>query len=223
MPSTSQHGSAGNAREIEWQLAADDLAPVRRWLDAHPSLNGLRINPLPRQHLRDTYLDSPDWRVLRSGFALRRRQDAAHVEATLKGLHSARADLADRREISEVLPGAADSPERAAGAVGEWLRHVLGDRALRVLFTAQTLRERFAVHCGARQAAEIALDHTSLLGPAEAPLGQLLRVEVEVREGPPERLAPLVQALRQSCRLAPAHENKFAAGLRAAGLAPPLR
>ena len=215
--------SAQGGREREWQLAADDLGPVRRWLAAHRALDPLRIDPLAPQRLRDTYLDTADWRVFRSGFALRLRQEGARAEATLKSLRSARADLADRREITETLPEGAAELTRLPGPIGSWLRHVLAAQPLRALFTAQTLRERFAVHRGAqaRPAGEICLDQTSLLGPSGAALEHLLRVEVEMRDAEPEALAPLVEALRRSCRLTPASENKFAAGVRAAGLAPP--
>ena len=215
--------SAQGGRELEWQLAADDLGPVRRWLAAHPALDPLRIDPLPPQRLRDTYLDTADWRVFRSGLALRLREEGERAEATLKSLRSAREDLADRREITEALPQGATELTRLPGPVGSWLRQVLAAQPLRALFTAQTLRERFAVHRGAQAhpAGEIALDETSLLGPSRAVLEHLQRVEVEIRDAEPEALAPLVEALRRSCRLTPACENKFAAGVRAAGLAPP--
>lgn len=215
---------APDEREIEWQLATDDLAPVRRWLEAHRTVNGLQIAPLPAQRLQDTYLDTPDWRVFRSGFALRVRQGAGPSEATLKSLRSARADLADRQEVTETLTGAVTDPAGAPGSVGAWLRLVLGDRPLRVLFVVHTRRERFAVHGSGRPTpiGEIALDETVVRAPSEVPLERLLRVEVEVRGGNPQALASLVEALQRSCRLRPARENKFAAGVRAAALAPPL-
>lgn len=219
-PTPPPERSAQDGREREWQLDADDLAPVRRWLGAHPRLGGLRIAPLPLLHLQDTYLDTGDWRVLKAGFALRVRQEEARSEITLKGLRSAREDLADRPEITELLSDGADQPAQAAGPVGARLRELLGDRPLRVLFRAQTLRERFAVH-GSGVSGEIALDETRLLGPDQKRLEALLRVEVEVRHGPTDALVPLLKALMQSCGLTPAGENKFAAGLRSAALAPP--
>ncbi len=224
MPPTPPHPPVQDTREVEWQLATDDLAPVRLWLGAHRTLDGLRVEPLPPQELRDTYLDTVDWRVFRSGFALRVRQTDSHAEATLKGLRSARADVADRQEITQALPGSRIELLRAPGPVGAWLREALDDRPLRALFTAHTHRERFALHRGAqgRPVGELALDETRLLGPSQEVLERLLRVEVEVRDGPPEPLAPWVEALSQSCHLERAPENKFAAGLRAAALAPPL-
>ena len=215
--------SAQDGRELEWQLATDDLGPARRWLSAHPAVDSLRIAPLAPQRLRDTYLDTADWRIFRGGFALRLRQEGERAEATLKSLHSARADLADRREITETLPPHATEFRRLPGPVGAWLRQTLAAQRLQPLFTAQTLRERFEVHQSgqARPAGEIALDETRLLGPSRALLGDLLRIEVEVRSVEPQALAPLVEALRRSCQLTRAAENKFATGVRAAGLSPP--
>jgi inorganic triphosphatase YgiF len=224
MPPTPPPPPSQDTREIEWQLAASDLAPVRSWLAANPAACGLRIEPLPGERLRDTYLDTADWRVFRSGYALRLRQGHSHAEATLKSLRSARTDLADRQEITETLADGQYAPEQAPGAVGRWLRGALERQPLASLFTACTQRERFAVYAAAAEAAigEIALDETHLLGAAQVPRERLLRVEVELRDGHPQALAPLVEALRRNCRLAPARENKFAAGLRAAALAPPL-
>ena len=210
--------------EIEWQFATDDLAPVRAWLGAGTAPAGLVIEPLPSQSLRDTYLDTADWRLFRAGFALRVRRVGSHAEATLKSLRSARADRAERHEITELLPDAGTpAPQRAPGPVGAWLRAASGSEALRTLFTVQTHRERFSVHQDASDPiGDLALDETRLLGAGEQPLGRLLRVEVEVRRGAPEALLPLVYALSRACHLQPARENKFAAGLRAAALSPPL-
>ena len=212
-----------DAPEIEWQLAAGDLDAVRRWLGAGVPTAGLRIEPLPPQSLRDAYLDTADWKVLRAGFALRVRREGAHAEATLKSLRSARTDRAERREITEALADGAAGPERSEGPVGSWLHRTLGNAVLRPLFVARTHRERFAVRQGlaAGQLGEIALDETELLDSAQRPLERLRRVEVELTKGSPDALLPLVQALRGACGLELARENKFAAGLRAATLRPP--
>lgn len=209
--------------EIEWQLAAEDLAAVRRWLGASAKLSGLSMDPLPPQALRDTYLDTADWRVLRAGFALRLRREGASAEATLKSLRSARSDRAERREITERLPGGSIAAEQMSGSLGSWLHSTLGSAVLRPLFIAHTHRERLAVRQGPSggQIGEIALDETRLFDADQRPLEWLRRVEVELTAGRPEALLPLVEALRGACGLEPARENKFAAGLRAAALTPP--
>ncbi len=210
-------------REIEWQLLAEHLEPVRQWLVAHPKTAGLDITPLPAQRLRDTYLDTADWRLFRTGFALRIRERDGVREATLKSLRSARDDLADRQEITEALEDGPTTLSQAPGAVGSRMREIAGTTPLETLFRAETVRQRFAARRRkqAQDAAEIALDETCLYTRDGALLDRLRRVEIEATGGDTKSLAPFVAALQATCALARAGENKFAAGLRAAGLAPP--
>src|SRR5882762_4095833 len=96
-----------DGREVEWQLASTDLGPVRRWLADHGTIGGLVLEPRSTQQIFDTYLDTDDWRIHRAGFALRIRSESGKAEATLKSLHSASAEVADRRDLSETLENSA--------------------------------------------------------------------------------------------------------------------
>src|SRR5580658_4356042 len=87
-----------DGREVEWQLACSDLGSVRRWLSDNGTIDGLILEPRSTQQLFDTYLDTDDWRIHRAGFALRVRSESGTTEATLKSLHSAGTEVADRRE-----------------------------------------------------------------------------------------------------------------------------
>jgi len=226
-------GAAGgeDGREVEWQLAAPDLGVVQRWLDQHPALDQLRIEPIPVQHLHDTYLDTEDWRVFRAGFALRVREKEGRTEATLKGLRSARNDVADRREISEPLslsPGGAKERlkalAQAIGPVGSRVRDVAGVMPLRTLFEVRTSRRRYAVRSRSPAATvgEIALDEArfSRADGHRRPM-VLTRVELEATGPDQAALERLAQRLCSECALRPATENKFAVGLRSASLEPP--
>jgi triphosphatase len=217
--------TGGEAREVEWQLTAHDLGVVRRWLDQHTRLDHLSIKPLPVQQLHDTYLDTEDWRVFRAGFALRLREKEGHVEATLKGIRSAREDVADRREITEPLSQSrAKALAQATGPVGNRVRDVAGVKPLRTLFEVRTSRQRFAVRGRGPAAAvgEIALDEARFSrGDGHRRPMVLTRVELEAvgpESAPLERLA---ERLRTECRLHRATENKFVVGLRSASLEPP--
>jgi triphosphatase len=224
-PASGAGTAGGEAREIEWQLAAPDLDAVQRWLDRHTDVERLSIEPLPAQQLHDTYLDTEDWRVFRAGFALRLRQKDGQVEATLKGLHSARADVADRREISEPLPEAgAKALAHATGPVGSRVRDVAGVKPLRTLFEVRNSRQRFAVRSRDPAAAvgEIVLDEARFSrGDGHRRPLLLTRVELEAAGSDPAPLERLVQRLRTECGLHPATENKFVVGLRSASLQPP--
>jgi triphosphatase len=215
----------GEAREVEWQLTAPDLGVVRRWIDQHPRLDRLSIGPLPAQQLHDTYLDTDDWRLFRAGFALRLRTKAGHVEATLKGLHSARDDVADRREITERLSqGGVKALAQATGPVGSRVRDVAGVKQLRTLFEVRTSRQRFAVRNGNPNASvgEIAIDEARFSrGNGQRRPMLLTRVELEAVGADSLPLETLANRLRAECGLTRATENKFAVGLRSASLVPP--
>src|SRR5262249_49735291 len=133
-------------REIEWQLATTDLDAVQRWLSEHRTFDGLVMEPRPPIEVHDTYLDSSDWRIQRAGFALHVRNAAGESEATLKGLHSAREDVSDRRELTEPLAGSTlEAIANSTGPVGARVHAVLGEHPLRVLFAARTARQRYAI------------------------------------------------------------------------------
>src|SRR5580692_10716123 len=101
--SAKQDPGHKDGREVEWQLVSTDLGSVRRWLADHGTVDGLVLEPRSTLQIFDTYLDTDDWRIHRAGFALRIRSESGIAEATLKSLHSASAEVADRRELSETL------------------------------------------------------------------------------------------------------------------------
>jgi CHAD domain-containing protein len=197
------------------------LDRVRRWLETHTRIAGLSIVPRPPQQLRDTYLDTPDWRLFRAGFALRMRSHARAKEATLKALASAREDVADRVELSERLPRISPAaPAQLTGPVGTRVRAVLGKRPLQPLFEVRTHRQRFAVRGGGADLGEIALDETLICEPDGGERVRLQRVEVEAQAAELEPLAKLVKELAADCGLRRAPASKFELGLRSMGLNP---
>src|SRR5271170_2147151 len=214
-----------DAREVEWQLASTDLGSVRRWLADHGTVDGLVLEPRSTLQIFDTYLDTDDWRFHRAGFALRIRSESGKSEATLKSLHSASEEVADRRELSEALDGSAsDAIRRSRGPVGSRVHAVSGAHALLPLFEARTSRQRFAVRRAdeAQQMGEIALDETVISRPHGEPQTSMQRVEVEALTGVLEPLQSLVKTLRSDCALEAASDTKYSQGLKSVGLAPVL-
>jgi len=210
---------------VEWQLASTDLGSVRRWLADHGTVDGLVLEPRSTLQIFDTYLDTDDWRFHRAGFALRIRSESGKSEATLKSLHSASEEVADRRELSEALDGSAsDAIRRSRGPVGSRVHAVSGAHALLPLFEARTSRQRFAVRRAdeAQQMGEIALDETVISRPHGEPQTSMQRVEVEALTGVLEPLQSLVKTLRSDCALEAASDTKYSQGLKSVGLAPVL-
>jgi len=212
-----------DGREVEWQLACTDLGSVRRWLTEHGTIEGLVLDPRSTLQILDTYLDTDDWRIHRAGFALRIRSESGKSEATLKSLHSARMEVADRRELSETLESSeSESIRHAIGPVGTRVHAVCGAHALLPLFEIRTSRQRFAIRgeSEARQLGEIALDETVISRPHGEPRMSMQRVEVEALTEVHEPLQSLVNTLRSDCALETASDTKYSRGLQSVGLAP---
>ncbi|HTB87980.1 MAG TPA: CHAD domain-containing protein [Steroidobacteraceae bacterium] len=213
-----------DGREVEWQLACTDLGSVRRWLSDHGTIDGLTLEPRSTQQIFDTYLDTDDWRIHRAGFALRVRSESGTTEATLKSLHSASAEVADRRELTETLNSSdSEAIRESIGPVGTRVCAVSGARTLLPLFELRTSRQRFAIRKSdeARQLGEIALDETVISRPHGEPEASMLRVEVEALTEAHGPLRSLVKTLRSNCALEVASDTKYSLGLKSVGLAPP--
>jgi triphosphatase len=222
-PTTPLHK---DGREVEWQLACTDLGSVRRWLSDHGTIDGLILEPRSTQQIFDTYLDTDDWRIHRAGFALRVRSESGTTEATLKSLHSASTEVADRRELTETLTSSdSEAIRESAGPVGMRVCAVSGARSLLPLFELRTSRQRFAIRKSdeARQLGEIALDETVISRPHGEPQASMLRVEVEALTGTHGPLRSLVKTLRSNCALEAASDTKYSLGLKSVGLAPPAQ
>ena len=222
-PQTKLHK---DGREVEWQLACADLGSVRRWLSDHGTIDGLILEPRSTQQIFDTYLDTDDWRIHRAGFALRVRSESGTTEATLKSLHSASTEAADRRELTETLDSSdSEAIRESIGPVGIRVCAVSGARSLLPLFELRTSRQRFAVRKSdeAQQLGEIALDETVISRPHGEPQASMLRVEVEALTEAHGSLRSLVKTLRSNCALEAAPDTKYALGLRSVGLAPPAQ
>lgn len=210
-------------REVEWQLASTDLGSVRRWLTDHGTIGGLVLEPRSTLQIVDTYLDTDDWRIHRAGFALRIRSESGKSEATLKSLHSASAEVADRRELTESLENSeSESIRQSIGPVGTRVHAVSGAHALLALFEVRTSRQRFAVRQEdqAQPLGEIALDETVISRPHGEPRTSMQRVEVEALTEAREPLQSLVNTLRSDCSLEAASDSKYSQGLKSVGLAP---
>src|ERR1700743_3742274 len=161
-----------DSREIEWQVASTDLSSVRRWLEDHGTIEGLVLEPQSTLKIFDTYFDTDDWRIYRAGYALRIRAESGKAEATLKSLRSSSTEVANRREVSEMLDGAeTDSIVRATGPVGTRVLAVSGAHQLQPLFEVHTSRQRYSVHSSGEetQLGEIALDETVIARPRGQP------------------------------------------------------
>ncbi|MEI7926079.1 MAG: CHAD domain-containing protein, partial [Chloroflexota bacterium] len=209
---------AETSQEIEWQFAAPDLEAVDRWLRAQPSHAAFSLEARPPKHQRDTYFDTPDWRVFNAAYTLRVRAVGDAFETTLKGRPTRGSGPVSRAEFS--VPGDLAAAIEEPSAVGRRLQLMLRGHAPAPLFTVATHRRAWLVRRGEVVIAEIALDETAIEAPGGAS-GVLRRVEIEeVAAGSLGALDAFVTAIRTECGLTPAADSKFASGLAIAGLTP---
>ncbi|MHB8328551.1 MAG: CYTH domain-containing protein, partial [Acidimicrobiales bacterium] len=213
--------------EVEWQFDALDLRPVERWLLAVPGLAGpgsdgppaaVTVTEGPARRLVDGYLDTPDWRIGRSGYVLRIRRRAGVAEVTLKSTAPATGGLRRRLEVTEPLTDAGLGGLGTDGPVGWRLKALVGSRPLHEVLEVRTRRRPYEWRVADEPVAEVALDETVIaVGDDRHPV-RLRRVEVEVVASWVQRLTPLVERLRFECGLQPAALSKFEAGLLASGM-----
>lgn len=218
-------GATPDTSEVEWQLDADDLDAIERWLAAPGPRAGLTSRSAGRKQIVDHYVDTSDLRLHAAGYAVRLRGANGKSEVTLKSIVSegdADAGLRRRLELNEPIRYALlHCLSSARGPAATRIRQHAAVRDLRVLFTVRTDR-RIAMVADAdgMDLGEVALDDTTIEAGDHA--GTLRRVEVEaLAPGAEIALAPFVELLRSTHGLQPGTSSKFGGGLalaREAGL-----
>jgi triphosphatase len=229
-------------QEIEWQLEADELGLVEKWLEEHTSGAGVAIVPEAARELRDLYYDTDDWRLYRAGYKLRIRRNGQSAQATMKALVPPEDGLRRRREISEPIEGI-ETVKGIPGPVGERVRRLASSADLRPLFEVRTRRHTYALRTEPPSSgeivedglgnihqqnseqdaivAEIALDESEIFANGGAST-HLNRVEVEVGSEAAihDGIGDFVEVLREALKLSPTGTSKFKTGLSVAGLSP---
>jgi CHAD domain-containing protein len=211
--------------ELEWQLDAQDLRPITRWIEA-AAADGSDSVAIAGSHIVnhvDTYLDTKDRRLDRAGFSVRvRRSRRRTPEATLKSLSRADDDPTGPRirlELEEPLDdGDSAAVKRAPGPVGQRVRALAGPDQLVPLFDVQTRRRVFPLSAAGEPSGELVLDETTFREPGGRILSRLRRVELEAPEQARVAVEPLVERLRIACGLQPAVLTKYESGLLASGI-----
>lgn len=222
MPQPADHQAhvASETSEVEWQLDADDLDAIERWLAVPEAHAGLRVRPSGRKLIVDHYVDTPDLRLYQAGFAARLRGANGKAEATLKSIASEgdpESGLRRRVELNEPIRYALlHCLASARGVVGTRIREHAAVPELRVLFTVRTDRRTAIVtsHDGV-DLGEVALDETTI--EAADRTAAIRRLEVEaLTPGAEDVLASFVALLRERHGLRPGTSSKFGSGLELA-------
>lgn len=175
----------------------------------------------------DRYLDTPDWSLLRAGWACRVRRRGGEAKLTLKSLHGPEGHVFAREEINQPLPAAGeDEPVLfPPGPAQEKLSGISNDMPLVELFRVMTERTVFlATGAGPDDSLrlELDLDRTRIEAEkrTEKATGilEFTELELEIVSGSAAELESVVTWLRDDAGLMPAKYSKFERGLQAAGL-----
>src|SRR5918995_3232108 len=162
--SSSMQEQVVDHEEIEWQLDADELVLVEKWLEEHPSAAEVAVVSGGARELSDLYYDTEDWRFYRAGYAMRVRKDGESAEATMKALVPSEGGLRQRREISQPIEGI-ETLKGLSGPVGERARRVAGTADLRPLFEVHTRRRTYALFTETPSSGEIVEDTSGNIRP----------------------------------------------------------
>jgi inorganic triphosphatase YgiF len=206
--------------EIESKLIAPDAAalrPLRRLL--HRFCN--RVRYLGVEPIRDVYLDTDGWDILRSGYACRVRRVRDAAVLTFKSVHRTTKLLRVREEFEEPL--AVPLPENLARLPCKRLRAKLvtltGGRPLRVLFRLRNRRRTYAAVTDEGSELHVSADNFTLVSGRKE--RTLYEIEVEMHDGRTDCLRRLTRRLHDALGFPIGGRSKFREGLRLAKLRPP--
>ena len=191
------------SHEIELKLALGQEGPAA--LRRHPLLAGLACEV---QHLGNTYFDTPQGDLEAARMALRLRRLDGRVLQTVKTRGAGGGGLSRRGEWEWEVPGPGLDLAGLAGLPpAELGQDVLSRLAPR--FTTDFRREtRLIDHAGAR--IEVALDEGEIAAAGRRVA--IRELELELKEGEPEALWSLAEALASAVPLRPADTSKAARG-----------
>jgi triphosphatase len=119
------------------------------------SIAGARV-----ENMRDTYLDTQDRRLFRSGYACRQREQDGYAVIALKSLHGVQGNIHRREEIDAPLAQIEISPEHWPDCAARQRVLALIDPHMRLqpLLQLEQRREIRDVSYGQRLVAELSLD-----------------------------------------------------------------
>jgi len=184
--------------EIELKLALDRAAVARLpKLLRDPALAAVKRGRGRTRHLVSTYFDTADFRLARSGVALRMRRDGARWLQAVKGppLGAAGAGLQARTEFEVPVGGPSLDPAQLAAT--PWRKLLLKAHRkdeLQAQFTTDFERREIPLVFSDGTFASLAIDVGSIRAPGRrhAPIAE---IEIELEAGDPVRLFEFGQTL----------------------------
>jgi triphosphatase len=211
--------------EVEAKFLINQSAQPQQLIEALQSY-GAKVTQVPTVDIVDRYFDTPDWKLLQSGWTYRWRDTSGKRKIGLKSTHSANGAVRTREEVEqEVEDFPAHGVGAPAGPVAKRLAKIR-QKKLRELFRINNHRQRFHLRTSEGALIEMTLDHARVTSTASDDKAaedrmQFAELELELIEGPEGALRELAAAIQQRLNLLPARLSKFERSLRPLGLHSP--
>jgi inorganic triphosphatase YgiF len=197
--------------EIELKFAVPDEGVLMQ-LASLDRLAGYALSAAVTKHVHDTFLDTPDRSIVRSGHTCRRREVDGHILMTLKGSGMIDGAIHRREELEIELPAERPVPDWPASLIRDRLLSIIGSSPLTQLFDQRQTRIVRNVLRGDRVIAELSLDRVELAIHDRSQV--YLEIEVELKgTGTEEDLAKIAAYLTDDWGLKPEPRSKFSRGL----------
>jgi inorganic triphosphatase YgiF len=207
--------------EIEAKFRVADVATYRS-LCTTDHLGTYQIQAGVVQAVHDSYLDSPDRRILASGHSCRMREANGDVMVTLKSVTPGEGAVHRREELEIRIPDVLPFSAWPKSPVRERVLGIVGGAPIRPIFDVrQRRRVRPILRSSDRaEVADMSLDAVTL--QHEGRERRFYALEVELRgEGTEEDLHTLLEHLEGNRDLKPDTRSKFRRGLAFVGISWP--
>ncbi len=193
--------------EIEAKFIIPDPQTLERLKQAE-RLADLALVAEQTLHVRDTYLDTRDRRLLAAGYAVRLRKQDDTFLVTIKSIESAEGAIHRREEYEIRVPANQPPTEWETSTARTLLLSIAGTEPLAPLFHLDQTRTICRVRCGEREVGELSLDQVQIA--VDGKRDAFLELEMELKgQGTEEDLAKIATALEQEWTLTPEPRSKF--------------
>ena len=193
--------------EVEAKFSLPDQEYLHR-LQITTRLAGFPLAKGQVRVVHDTYMDTPERKILAGGYACRFRQEAEGIRITLKGLGGALGAIHKREEMELVLPTVQPIEEWPASPVRKKMLQLIKGEPLNPLFEMHQTRVVRPVRQLGQVIAELSLDDVHVTAGASEQSYYELEVELTLL-GNEVQLNHIAKALQQKWQLRPELLSKF--------------
>ncbi len=193
--------------EVEAKFSLPDTESLHRFQVA-TQLAGFPLGKGRMVEIHDTYVDTPERKILAAGYACRFRQEPDGVRVTLKGIGAASGAIHKRQEMELLLPALQPVEEWPSSPLRKQVLQITGGDPLLPLFVLHQARLVRPVRWHGQAIAMLSLDNVhGNAGGREQAYDEL---EVELTsQGSDEQLVRIADLLQEKYELRPQPLSKF--------------